>query len=131
MTRGCRLRLGLMLAAVSAATAALSAQAPDGNAVLRAAGVEVPRGGAEAAFDLGLTGPDPVPPGAFPTLIVGMGPASRVACARGRAVAMNACRRFSASASSATRSGAIVCVPSGARIVSGAITPGRTGPWIS
>lgn len=50
------------------------AQSPDGTAVLQAAGVDVPRGGAEAAFDAGLTGPSPVPPAAFPTLIVGMGP---------------------------------------------------------
>jgi hypothetical protein len=51
-----------------------SAQAPDGNAMLRAAGVEVGRDGAEGAFNAGLTGPTPVPAGAFPTLIVGMGP---------------------------------------------------------
>lgn len=71
-----RTRLGRSIACVlvlgSAVT--LGAQAPDGNAVLRAAGVEVPRGGAEAAFDAGLVGPSPVPPGAFGTLIVGMGP---------------------------------------------------------
>lgn len=57
-----------------AVTTALSAQAPDGNAILRAAGVDLPRSGAEGAFDAGVTGPSPVPPGAFPTLVVGMGP---------------------------------------------------------
>jgi hypothetical protein len=52
----------------------VGAQAPDGNAILRAAGVDLPRSGAEGAFDAGLLGPSPVPPGAFPTLMVGMGP---------------------------------------------------------
>jgi hypothetical protein len=56
------------------AAAVMSAQAPDGNAILRAAGVEVPSSGAEGAFDAGVTGPSPVPPGAFPTLVIGMGP---------------------------------------------------------
>lgn len=59
-----------------------AAQAPDGTAVLRAAGVEVGRGGAEEAFNLGLTGPAPVPAGAFPTLIIGMGPVGPRARAR-------------------------------------------------
>ena len=71
---GWALRSCAVLAVASAATALLSAQAPDGNAVLRAAGVDVPKGGAAAAFDLRMSGPSPVPPGAFPTLIVGMGP---------------------------------------------------------
>jgi hypothetical protein len=52
----------------------VSAQAPDGNAMLRAAGVEVGRDGAEGAFDAGQTVSPPVPPGAFSSLIVGMGP---------------------------------------------------------
>ena len=60
----------------------MAAQVPDGTAVLRAAGVEVPRGGAEAAFNEGLAGPSPVPPGAFATLIVGMGPVGPRARAR-------------------------------------------------
>jgi hypothetical protein len=51
-----------------------AAQAPDGNAMLRAAGVEVGREGAEGAFDAGLTAPPPVPAAAFPALIIGMGP---------------------------------------------------------
>lgn len=55
------------------------AQPPDGNAVLRGAGVDVPRGGAAAAFDMGLTGPTPVPPTAFTTLIIGMGPVGNTA----------------------------------------------------
>ena len=52
----------------------LGAQAPDGNAMLRAAGVEVGRDGAEGAFDSGQTVSPPVPPSAFSSLIVGMGP---------------------------------------------------------
>lgn len=69
---GCR---GAMVAVLLVALAqSAAAQVPDGNAVLRAAGVTLPRGGAEEAFDVGLTGPSPVPPVAFPTLIVGMGP---------------------------------------------------------
>ena len=52
----------------------LSAQAPDGNAMLRAAGVEVGRDGAEGAFDSGQTVSPPVPAAAFSSLIVGMGP---------------------------------------------------------
>ncbi|MGE0464224.1 MAG: HEAT repeat domain-containing protein [Vicinamibacterales bacterium] len=68
----------ILLAAVSS----LHAQAPDGNAILRAAGVALPRGGAAAAFDAGLTGPEPVPPGAFATLIVGMGPVGNAARVR-------------------------------------------------
>lgn len=60
----------------------LVAQAPDANAVLRGAGVDVPRGGAQAAFDAGLIGPSPVPPGAFGLLIVGMGPVGDAARAR-------------------------------------------------
>lgn len=59
---------------LAAAATTLGAQAPDGTAILRAAGVDVPRTGAEGAFDAGLSGPSPVPPGAFPTLMVGMGP---------------------------------------------------------
>jgi hypothetical protein len=55
---------------------AVSAQAPDGNSVLRGAGVDLPRGGAEAAFDQWMVAPTPVPPGAFATLLVGMGPVS-------------------------------------------------------
>jgi hypothetical protein len=51
-----------------------TAQAPDGTAVLRAAGVDVPRAGAEGAFDAWVTAPAPVPPAAFPTLVIGMGP---------------------------------------------------------
>jgi hypothetical protein len=58
------------------------AQPPDGNAILRAAGVEVPRSGAEGAFDAGVTPPSPVPVGAFPTLIIGMGPVGPRARAR-------------------------------------------------
>ena len=69
---------GLLLAYA----ATLAAQAPDGTAVLRAAGVAGPRGGAEAAFNAGLAGPSPVPPGAFATLIVGMGPVGPRARAR-------------------------------------------------
>jgi hypothetical protein len=61
-------------AAVVALGATIGAQAPDGDAVLRGAGVSVPRGGAEAAFDQGLAPPSPIPPGAFATLVVGMGP---------------------------------------------------------
>ena len=52
----------------------LSAQAPDGNAMLRAAGVEVGRDGAEGAFDSGQIVSPPVPGAAFSSLIVGMGP---------------------------------------------------------
>jgi len=52
----------------------VSAQAPDGNAMLRAAGVEVGRDGAEGAFDAGQTVSPPVPGAAFSSLIVGMGP---------------------------------------------------------
>ena len=52
----------------------LLAQAPNGRAILIGAGVEVPRGGTEAAFDAWLTGPTPIPPGAITQLIVGMGP---------------------------------------------------------
>jgi hypothetical protein len=79
MTRP-RLLVGSALLPLLAAT--LVAQAPDGNAVLRAAGVDVPRGGAEAAFDAGLSPPSPLPPGAFATLIVGMGPVGPRARAR-------------------------------------------------
>jgi hypothetical protein len=68
-----RLAIGVCASLVAGGTA-VAAQAPDGTAVLRAAGVDVPRTGAEGAFNAGLTGPSPVPPGAFPTLIVGMGP---------------------------------------------------------
>ena len=63
---------GLVLMVVAASQ--VGAQAPDGNAMLRAAGVELGREGAEGAFDAGLEGPTPVPRGAFPTLVVGMGP---------------------------------------------------------
>jgi hypothetical protein len=80
MTRSRRLLVGSAVVPMLAAT--LVAQAPDGNAVLRAAGVDVPRGGAEAAFDAGLPPPSPVPPGAFATLIVGMGPVGPRARAR-------------------------------------------------
>ena len=80
MTAGPRRFVAGSLLAVCTATPI--AQAPDGNAILRAAGVEVPRGGAEAAFDMGLTGPSPVPPGAFVTLIIGMGPVGPRARAR-------------------------------------------------
>jgi hypothetical protein len=52
----------------------LSAQAPDGNAMLRAAGIELGRDGAEGAFDSGQTVAPPVPASAFSSLIVGMGP---------------------------------------------------------
>jgi hypothetical protein len=51
-----------------------SAQAPDGNAMLRAAGVEVGRDGSEGAFDAGVVVATPVPASAFPALIIGMGP---------------------------------------------------------
>ena len=56
----------------------LLAQAPNGRAILVGAGVEVPRGGPEAAFDAWLTGPRPIPPGAITQLIVGMGPVGNV-----------------------------------------------------
>jgi hypothetical protein len=56
----------------------LLAQAPNGRAILIGAGVEVPRGGSEAAFDAWLTGPAPIPPGAITQLIVGMGPVGNV-----------------------------------------------------
>ena len=56
----------------------LAAQAPNGRAILIGAGVEVPRGGPEAAFDAWLTGPAPIPPGAITQLIVGMGPVGSV-----------------------------------------------------
>ncbi len=56
----------------------LLAQAPNGRAILVGAGVEVPRGGPEAAFDAWLTGPPPIPPGAITQLIVGMGPVGNV-----------------------------------------------------
>ena len=77
----------MRLARVVAATlvlipASVWAQAPDANAVLRGAGVQAPRGGAEAAFDAGLTGPAPVPPGAFGLLVVGMGPVGDAARVR-------------------------------------------------
>jgi len=62
------------LAAVLLAGGPLLAQPPDGRAILRGAGVDVPRGGPEAAFDAGMTAPAPVPPGAVSALIVGMGP---------------------------------------------------------
>jgi len=75
-------RLAALVLIVALGTPVLDAQAPDGNAILRAAGVEVPRGGAAAAFDAGLTGPAPVPPGAFATLIVGMGPVGNAARVR-------------------------------------------------
>jgi hypothetical protein len=73
----------LLAAALSVPYAAiLGAQAPDGNNILRAAGVDVPRGGAEAAFNEGVDAPTPIPPGAFATLIVGMGPVGPRARAR-------------------------------------------------
>ena len=56
----------------------LLAQAPNGRAILVGAGVEVPRGGPEAAFDAWLTSPPPIPPGAITQLIVGMGPVGNV-----------------------------------------------------
>jgi len=80
MTRSRRLLVGSAVLPILAVT--LAAQAPDGNAVLRAAGVDVPRGGAEAAFSAGVQPPSPVPPGAFATLIVGMGPVGPRARAR-------------------------------------------------
>lgn len=72
----------LAAALLEPSAAMLGAQAPDGNNILRAAGVEVPRGGAEAAFDEGVAAPTPIPPGAFATLIVGMGPIGPRARAR-------------------------------------------------
>jgi hypothetical protein len=79
MTRRSSLAFALVLLTGTGAFA----QAPDGNAVLRGAGVQVPRrGGAEAAFDAGLRGPAPVPPGAIGTLIVGMGPVGNTARVR-------------------------------------------------
>jgi hypothetical protein len=74
-------RVGMALL-LALAGGVLHAQAPDGNAILRGAGVAVPRGGAAAAFDAGLTGPEPVPPGAFAALIVGMGPVGNAARVR-------------------------------------------------
>jgi hypothetical protein len=56
----------------------LLAQAPNGRAILLGAGVAVPRGGPEAAFDAWLTGPAPIPPGAISELIIGMGPVGSV-----------------------------------------------------
>jgi hypothetical protein len=71
------MRRRVLAALLVVATAiGVSAQAPDGNAVLRGAGVTLPRGGAETAFDEWIPAPSPVPPGAFATLIVGMGPVS-------------------------------------------------------
>ncbi len=71
-------------AIVAAAVAASLAQAPDGDRVLRGAGVDVPRrGGAEAAFDRWMVAPDPVPPTAFAELLIGMGPvgtSARIRC---------------------------------------------------
>ena len=75
-------RRWLVAIGLLACTVTLGAQAPDGSNVLRAAGVEVPRGGAEAAFDEGMVAPTPIPPGAFATLIVGMGPVGPRARAR-------------------------------------------------
>jgi hypothetical protein len=69
-----RPRSGIASALVLATSVGILAQAPDGNAVLRGAGVDLPRRGAEEAFELGLQGVGPVPPGAFATLIIGMGP---------------------------------------------------------
>jgi hypothetical protein len=69
MTR--RVLAGLLVASTAIG---LPAQAPDGNAVLRGAGVVLPRGGAETAFDQWMVAPAPIPPGAFATLLVGMGP---------------------------------------------------------
>jgi hypothetical protein len=63
-----------LCAAVLLVGSTVLAQAPNGRAVLLGAGVDVPRGGPEAAFDAGLTGPAPIPPGAISMLIVGMGP---------------------------------------------------------
>lgn len=60
------------------------AQAPDGDTILRGAGVDVPRrGGAEAAFDRWVRPPEPVPPTAFAELLIGMGPvgsSARIRC---------------------------------------------------
>jgi hypothetical protein len=74
-----------MMRTVLVAAALMSlVQAPDGDSVLRGAGVEVPRrGGAEAAFDRWIRPPEPVPPTAFAELLVGMGPvgsSSRIRC---------------------------------------------------
>lgn len=77
-----RVRVAAVVVGMFAAATVLGAQPPDANAVLRGAGVAVPRGGAEAAFDAGLTGPSPVPPGAFGLLIVGMGPVGDAARVR-------------------------------------------------
>jgi hypothetical protein len=71
-----------LCAAVLLAGSTVLAQAPNGRAVLLGAGVEVPRGGPEAAFDAWLTGPAPVPPGAISMLIVGMGPVGDAARVR-------------------------------------------------
>lgn len=75
----------MMRVVVMAAAVAMSlVQAPDGDTVLRGAGVDVPRrGGAETAFDRWILPPEPVPPTAFAELLVGMGPvgsSSRVRC---------------------------------------------------
>jgi hypothetical protein len=68
------MKAAVVVAALVLAGVTPLAQAPDGRAILNGAGVVQPRGGPEAAFDAGLTGPQPVPPGALATLIVGMGP---------------------------------------------------------
>ena len=72
-----RIALGVVVVVVLAGGAVL-AQVPNGRAILIGAGVEVPRGGPEAAFDAWLTGPAPIPPGAITQLIVGMGPVGNV-----------------------------------------------------
>src|SRR5690606_24930742 len=60
------------------------AQAPNGDSILRGAGVDVPRrGGAETAFGRWVRPPEPVPPTAFAELLIGMGPvgnSSRIRC---------------------------------------------------
>lgn len=70
--------------ATAAALASSLVQAPDGDRVLRGAGVDVPRrGGAQTAFDRWVPAPEPVPPTAFAELLIGMGPvgsSSRIRC---------------------------------------------------
>ena len=67
-----------ILAVLLLTGATVLAQAPNGRAILLGAGVAVPRGGPEAAFDAWLTGPAPIPPGAISELIIGMGPVGSV-----------------------------------------------------
>lgn len=76
MTRRIAVVAAVLLAGV---VAGAGAQPPDGNAVLRGAGVDLPRGGAPVAFDMGIQAPEPIPPTAFATLLVGMGPVGNAA----------------------------------------------------